>query len=184
MSVIFEEPVLPVVLGIITAIILGFAWLQTGRKQFIYGLVAVIAMIIALVVVERMVVTDREAIDSLLRQGAKAVERNDLPGVLRLVHSQAPDIRAQAEAEFPKYRFERVSIKNNLKITIDQSKTPTEAEATFNVVVVGSDREGTIEHQQVPRYVIINLRKDGDAWRIYSYEHRNPAEGLLNRSNE
>ena len=182
MSGLFEEPVLPVVLGIITAVILGFAWLQTGKRPFIYGLVIAILLTILVVVVERVVVTDREAVDSVLRQAAREVERNDLAGVLRFVHAQAPEIRAQAEAEFPKYRFESVSIKNNLKITLNQPKNPTEAEATFNVMVIGSNREGTIEHRRVARYVIVTFRKESDAWKIFSYEHRDFQEGLLDKS--
>lgn len=183
MSGLFEQPILPVVLGIITAVILGFAWLQTGRKPFIYGMVIALVLTVLVIVIERTVVTDREAIDAVLRQAAHAVERNDLPGLLRLVHSQAPNIRAQAEAEFPKYRFQSVSIKNNLKITLNQPQDATDAEATFNVVVVGSNREGTIEQMRVARYVIVTFKKEEDVWKVFSYEHRDAQEGLLNKSN-
>jgi hypothetical protein len=184
MSGLFEDPTLPVVLGIITAVILGFVWLQTGRRPFIYGLSAVIVLTILVIVIERVVVTDREEVDSVLRQAARAVEKNELAGVLRLIHPESPGMRAQAEAEFPKYKFESVSIKQNLKITLDQPGDANEAEATFNVMVIGSDRAGTMEHVRVPRYVIVKFRKDGDTWKAYSYEHHDPREGLLDKGSE
>lgn len=181
MTSLFEDSLLYVVLGTITAVVLGFAWLQTGRKQLAYALAIIVFLTLAVVIVERVVVTDREAVSAVLRAAARDIERNDLRGLLQHLHSQAPQIRAQAEAEFPKYRFESVSIKPNLEITFDGPKDPNEAVAKFNVMVIGSHRDDTIEHWRAPRYVIVTFRKERGEWRVFAYEHHNPQQGMLKR---
>lgn len=173
-----EQPLFMVALGTISVVVLGFLWLQTQRTSLIYAVVAVIVLTVLGVVIARRVVTDREAVDQVLRQAARAVARNDLPGLLRHIHSQATRIRAQAEAEFPQYEFESVSIKSNLEITFDQPRDPTEATAKFNVMVIGSHRDRTVEHWRVPRYVTVTFRKEGNDWRVVDYQHQPMQEGL------
>ena len=182
MTALFEESLLFVVLGIITSVILGFAWLQTGRRQFAVALAVVIVLTVLVVVIERNVVTDREEVDAVLRQAAREVQQNDLRGLLPLIHAQAPEIRAQAEAEFPKYAFKSVDINRNLKITVNPSAQPGEAIAKFNVVVIGSHRDGSVEQWKAPRYVTVTFRKQGNDWRIFAYEHVDAQQGLLNRT--
>jgi hypothetical protein len=153
---LFEQSLLLVVLGTIAVVVLGFTWLQTGRRPLLYAALACVVLTVCGVLIGRWVVTDREAIDAVLRQMAREVERNDLDAVLQHVHSQSPQIRARASAEFPQYQFESVSIKSNLQITVDQAKNPPEAVAKFNVLVVGSLRDQSIQHSRALRYVVVS----------------------------
>ncbi len=180
-AILFEKPLLIGVLGAISAVVLGFIWLQSARRQVLYALITVLILTLLGILMARFVVTDREAVDALLHEAARAVERNDLAGLLKLIHPQAQTIRDRAQAEFPNYEFHEVKIKSNLEITFDKPDHPTEAVAKFNVVVVGSQRQGLIQNRRVPRYCSVTFRKDGSEWRVIEYEHADAREGLLQR---
>lgn len=181
MSLLFEKPLLLGLLGAITAVVLGFLWYQTGRKPLLYGLGLVLVLTAAGMMTASWVITEREAVEGALRAAARAVERNDMEEVMKSIHSQAPHIRSQVQAEFPRYEFHEIKIKSNLEITFDNPRHPTEATAKFNVVVSGSERDGLIKNRRVPRYVIVTFRKEGNDWRVYSYQHDDAGEGLLQR---
>ena len=177
---LFEKPLLIGVMGTITAVLVAFIWLQTGRKQVLYAFVAVLLATLAGILIAVSVVTDREAVETVLHEAARAVQHNDLNAVLTYVHPDATAIREQAAAEFPRYEFQEVKIKQNLEITFDKPDDPTEAFAKFNVTVIANQR-GEQHVWRVPRFVIVNFRKDGNAWRVFSYEHFDASEGLLER---
>jgi flagellar motor component MotA len=181
MTTLFEKPFLIGVLGAISAVVLGFLWLQTQRRLALYGLFAVLVLTVIGIVLASSIVTDREAVEAVLYQAAQAVEDNDLTAVLALIHSQSTSIRDQATAEFPQHEFHQLSIKPNLEITFDRPEQPTEATAKFNVVVSGSERNGLVKNWRVPRFCIVTFRKDGDAWRVFAYQHDDAMEGLLDR---
>jgi hypothetical protein len=180
MTGLFEEPLLVVVLGLILAAILSFAWLHTGRRPLLYAAFASLLGIVLGVMLERWVITDREAVTAELYAAARDVQRNDLESLLNRVHSESPEIASRAREEFPRYEFESVSIKSNLRITFDQPSQPTEATAAFNVVVVGRYRDESMQWR-VPRYVEVTFRKEHGQWKAYSYHHQDAREGLLRR---
>lgn len=180
-TILFEKPLLIGVLGVITAIVLGFLWLQTGRRQVLYLLIAALVFMVLGMGIARYVVTEREAIDVALHEAAAAVERNDLPALMNLIHPAAQAVRDQAQAELPRYDFHEVKIKSNLEVTFDKPVEPTEAVAKFNVLVVGSQRSGLIKHRRVPRYCIVTFRKFENSWRLFAYQHADAREGLLQR---
>jgi hypothetical protein len=180
-TILFEKPFLIGLLGTITAVVLGFLWLQTGRRSILYILIATLVFMFVGIGIARYVVTDREAVTAALHQIAEAVERNDMPQVLRLIHPDSASVRAQAMGELPRYEFHEVNIKSNLEVTFDKSNDPTEAVAKFNVLVVGSERTGLVKNRRVPIYCSVTLRKHDNAWRMYAYEHSDPREGLLQR---
>ena len=180
-SILFEKPLLTAVLGAIAAVVMGFVWLQTGRRQALYALVLVLLATALGIFVAGWVVTDRERVDAVLRSAARAVEQNDLDALLALVHSDETGIREQIRGEFPHFEFYQVKIKSNLEITFDNPNHPTEAVAKFNVVVTGSERSGFVRDFHVPRYCIVTFRKDGEQWRVYSYQHSDPRDGLMHQ---
>src|ERR1044072_7821242 len=105
MNWLFEQPLLIVILGMIVVLGLGAAWSATGRTAFLYGVGAALLLMIAGLVVERLVVTDKEAIRQTLLIIAHDVKRNDRQAVLRHIHSSRDEIKRKAEAEMPRYHF-------------------------------------------------------------------------------
>jgi len=179
MAWIFEQPVFILVIGLSTVVILGWLWLQTGRKIFVIAVAAAAVLTTLGMLVERNVRTDREQIEATLHEIARAVERNDLQAVLDRVDPQAARIRQVASAELPRYEFEAVKIKPNLKITV-RDDDPLAAEAEFNVVVIASGG-GLAKQQRVPRFVVVEFRKVDDRWLAVSYRHSDPRDGFKRR---
>jgi hypothetical protein len=177
MDWVFEKPLFIVIMGLLTAVILGGLWLQTGRKQAMYGLLATLVVTGLLLLVERTVQTDREQINAVLHRVAQLVERNQIDAALQYAHSNAESIRRRAKSELPQWDFHEISIKRNLEIKVDAGATPAQAVAEFNVMVVLSDASGTFQNNRVLRSVIVNFEKEGDQWRAVSYEHFQPKIG-------
>lgn len=177
MSGIFENPFPLIVIGVITAIISGGMWLQTGRKSALYATLVLVVLMIGLVIVAQLVESERERVSRTLHQIAREVEQNDVEAVLSHVHPNAPQVRAQAAAELPTYTFQSVDIKRNLEITIFSERTPPQAVARFNAVAVLSDRSGLINNRHVPRFVVVTFEQDNDEWKVVDYEHLDPQVG-------
>lgn len=179
MTTLLERPFLVGLLGCITIVVLGYSWLQSGRRPLAWAAVAVLLLTILAVTLGLVVETDYESVERTLHAAALAVQQDDLAAVQSFVHPQAAEIRARVAAEFPRYEFDDVSVKSNLKVRFNTPQRPTEATATFNVVVVASEREGLLKNVHAPRFCTLKFRKDGTAWKVVDYEHSDPRDGLL-----
>ncbi len=76
MSWLLEDPTLVLVTGAIVLVLLGVALAKTGRGAILLGMVGVAVLVAALVVVEWVVVTQRERVESTLYGITKALEAN------------------------------------------------------------------------------------------------------------
>jgi hypothetical protein len=174
---LLEKPLFIVAMGLLTAVVLGGLWLQTGSKGALRTFLIGIVVTAALLMVERFVTTDREQIESTLQRVARAVERNDVEEALRFAHSSATWMRQQARDELPRYVFHDVTIKPNLTVDVLPEHEPPRAVARFNVMVVLSDRDGILHERRIPRFVKVTFQKEEDSWRAIEYEHHDPYRG-------
>ncbi len=177
MTWLLQEPLYIAILGVVAIAMLGFAWLQTRFQALLYATLAAIVVTGLLLAVEHWVETDAERVEKTLHEIAAAVERNDLPAVMQFAASGAIDARSRLENEFPRYHFERVSIKHNLEVKIDYDRQPAEATATFNVVVVGTAKSLSGRFH-VPRFVEVKLVEENGQWRVSDYRHWSPQRHL------
>jgi ketosteroid isomerase-like protein len=175
MSWLVEHPFYIAAIGFGAIVILGGSWIKTGRRVLLYLLGAAIALTVALLAVERLVVTDREAVQDTLYQMARDVEKNDLRLVLSHVHEDAErSIVEQAEYEFPRQTFKKVKIwENKLEIAIHSERNPPEATAKFFVTIEGDFWKGQYPSQTVLLDVTVNFRQDEDGnWKLVSYSYK------------
>src|SRR5438105_17370 len=105
MNWLFESPIVIVIAGVALILALAAAWSASGRKELLYALGAAFALLIAALVIERLVVTDREAINTTLLQIARDVQSNNRRAVLQHIASSASSLKQRAEAEMPNYQF-------------------------------------------------------------------------------
>ncbi len=178
---VFESPLLIAVAGAATAAVIGFFWLQTGRRSLIYLLVLCLILTAGLLALERFIETEREQIKSTLHQVAQLVEQNQLAAALEYVHSSRSDIRSRAEHRLAGLVFERVSIKRNLKIMLTRETEPKRATATFNAVAVLREGTGIIDGRPIPRFVKVEMEKEEGRWRVVDYVDREPIAGFQNK---
>ena len=180
MTILLESPWPALVIGGLATAIVASGWLQTGRQALLYAMLAIIVLTIAAVAVERLVVTDRERVDMTLHEIARLVEQNDVNGALQYAHSGRAAVRAQAAAELPRYKFQKVTIAQNLEIKVDPKHIPPKATAEFNVIVKLGFADGSWSDQTVVRFVQVTFYQEANGeWRVADYEHAEPRRGLV-----
>jgi hypothetical protein len=181
MTWLVEEPLWIVVGGLVVSAILVFGWLQSGRTPILYAAIAAVALTGLLLTIERLVVTDREAVQRALLAMKVDAESDDVERLLRHVHSQAQHIHDDIREYHGQYRIENVRMSPRRKdIFVDSDNDPPMARAEFNVVVTGRIR-ATNDSQPVARFLIVTLYLEDRQWRVGAYEHHDAIEGAQRR---
>jgi hypothetical protein len=177
MTWIYEEPLPILVMSAVLCVALSVGFIKTGQKWLLFALAAVVVLTVALLAIERAVVTDREQVEDVLRQIAAAVERNDIDEAMQHF-LRDPPAKLQADSDYlKKITFREVSIKPNLEIIIFPGTAPLRAETRFNVTVVADAGWGD-GPRHYPRYVEATFIKQGDRWIVHDYQHFEPTRGM------
>jgi hypothetical protein len=91
----FTENPLPILIGGgVVLLVLLVLLLKTGRGVILTAMLGVAVVMGLAVLIDRLVVTDRERIANVIYQGAAAAQRNDLDAIVDLISPSASDVRA------------------------------------------------------------------------------------------
>ncbi|HTN75129.1 MAG TPA: hypothetical protein VL096_07780 [Pirellulaceae bacterium] len=167
---LFDSPWPILVMGGLTLAIIAGGWFQTQRKELLGIFVAALVLVGGLLILERSIVTDREQLASTIEQMARAAEQNDIAALARHIHSQASEMRGLLESRMALVQIEKVSVKNNLRVTVDPLRKPRTAVVTFNVVVTGSDRAGVMKSVPYPRFITATFELEDGQWRVTKFK--------------
>ena len=182
MNWLFEQQLVIVVIGVALILALGAAWSASGRKEPLYAIAGVLVLLIAGLITERLVVTDREAIRATLAQMARDVQNNNRRATLQHIYSGARELRLKVESELRDYHFTECRITKVHKIDVDDRAEPRSAIVEFNVIGSGSSEKesiGTVEH--FPRWVRLQMIREKDGrWTVSKLEHDSPERMILN----
>ena len=178
---LFDSPIYIVLVGIILAIAVGGAWTASGRKELLYALGTVVGLTVIMLIAERLIVTDREAIRSTLNEIAHDVQNNDVAKVVSHIAQGSTSLVQKAQGEMPNYDFTVCRVTKVHKIDVDANSEPRSAIVEFNVRVEGTFKAPGIEASGVyPRWVKLQLIRESDGkWRVQNYEHAPPQQFLL-----
>ena len=174
---LFENSWKFIIVGALVEIGLVIALVKSGRALWLAWMGVAALVTAGFVLVERLVVTEREKVEIALFDAATAVESNDINAVLKCVTLTAPR-REELRAKLPKYHIDKVSIKNDLKITMNDKTIPPSATAEFRVVVTGGERAGGIHDISYPLFLVVYFERDKDRWLISGYEEHGVLQGL------
>jgi hypothetical protein len=183
-NLFLEQPLAVVILGVVLGLGVGLAWTSTGRREWLFALGAVAVLTIAGLIVERAVVTDKEAITATLNEIARDVKSNNVRALLKHIASKATEVQQQAETEMPRYKFDECRVTRVHNIDIDVSSEPRSAIVEFNVIAAGSFSEGgfVLSGEQIYRWVKLQMVRESDGrWKVQSYEHAEPKQFMYNR---
>lgn len=176
MSWLFEDPTTLIVAGVLIEALLAVALVKSGRGALIPAMVGVLAVVGLGVLVERLVVTEREQVEATLDGVAAALEHNDVEGVLRFIDAAAGDIRSYVKSILPQLRITDARI-YDLIININHYSSPPSAQAEFTGRVKGNYRhEGPAEGLYLRQFTV-DFRQEGDRWLITAYHDRGPLGG-------
>lgn len=177
MSWIFDRPVYLAILGLLFCAPIGIAWVMTGRKEALYALVVAFTLFVGLLVAERLIVTDREAIEVTVQQIAADVQSNNHAAVESHVYSGSPQLLKKVRGELPNYKFTQCRITSQPNIEVNAKAEPRSAQVTFLAAAAGDFKyEGmsasATKEAPIRRRIILFLRKEKDGhWTVEDYDH-------------
>ena len=173
MTWLLEDPTPVIVVGVLVEAALGVALLRTGRGVLLWIMLAVAAFVGLGVLVERMVVTEREEVEATIYAAAAAVEANDLEGVLRTIAPDAKDARNLVEWGFRQVKFSRVSIQHRrLNVRVIRTTSPPSAKADIDGMVYFAQPPAGFYHNAYPLDGTLELQRHSGRWLVSGYTMR------------
>ena len=130
MPTLLENPVPIYAVGAVLATLCGLAFLVRRNLPSLLACAGVVAATLLLVLVERLVVTDREQVEAAVVELMKAIEENDLPTVVAAIDPAANEVRSDAETLMPMVKVEDTGA-TSLRVEVDAAAEPQTAVAKF-----------------------------------------------------
>jgi len=151
-----ENPLPPVVIGIVieAALVVGLA--RTGKRAFLWGMIATLAVVGAAVVTERMIVTPREAVTATLEQMRAALAKNDRAELLTHIDPTSITLRNKVQNDLAVITVTEAKI-NESKVDVDPSGKF--AKADLKSVVHFEGNAATLGHKFVAVRINVDLQK-------------------------
>jgi hypothetical protein len=124
-----------------------------------------------MLVVERLVVTPREAIADTLEELALALETNHIENAMAFLAPDGEQIRRDAQHYLPGVTISDANIGGDLDVVINRLTNPPTARATFTGRISGVNKglDRSPYENFVRRFTLL-LRRDGDRWLVTGYE--------------
>lgn len=176
---LFENPLLIGFIGVVTSLMAGFIWLQTGYRSVMIGTVGLLAMTVGAVLLNVNVVTDREHIEQILYSIAAALGKNDYSTVYGIIHPTAEQTVIRAKAELPNYKFSEARVTGIKDIQVNRFTKPATAIAEFYVFVAVSTQGNEFD---VRRFIRVYFMQREGRWLVHNYEHYEPTAGFREQS--
>lgn len=174
MTWLFESPWPALLIGAMAEVVLAIVLFSVQRRGVAIAIGVVAALIVGAVLLERLVVTPAEEVETALQQLAAALESNDVPTTLTFVAPDAPGVRGAAERHMPRYQINSVHIARDLEIAVDDATDPPTAIARFTCRVNANDRRGQLPYQNAILEFTMKYRKVGERWLLYEYDVNRP----------
>jgi hypothetical protein len=176
MTILFENPLRIIFIGIVIEAVLGIVLFRTGRGALLWAMIGVLALTVLAVVVERLVVTEKERVEMTLDGITSALEANDLSRLLSYIAPGAIQTRNRAAWAMGRIEVQSARI-YWLNITVNRLTSPMTAKAAFSGHIYYRDRQGEIPYNNYGSKFIVDLRKLGDVWVVTGHVEEQEMEG-------
>lgn len=177
MTPLVESPWPAIFFGIIALAILAVILVRTGRGIVVLAMIGVLALTLGGVLLERLVVTERERVEETLFGAAAAIEANDLDRLMEYISPRASFSPRRARDVLRQYKFTEARI-NDVQIEINRLTSPPSAEAkmigAFSVV----DTHGQLPYTNGRLGLTVKLQLEDGRWRIISHTEGDPRDYL------
>jgi hypothetical protein len=151
-----ENPLPPVVIGIVieAALVVGLA--KTGKRAFLWGIIGTLALVVGAVLMERLIVTPREAVTATLEQMRAELEANDRAELLTHIDASNIALRNKVQNDLALVTVTAAKI-NEMKVDVDESGKFAKADLKSVVHFEGST--ATLGAKFVAVRINVDLRK-------------------------
>jgi hypothetical protein len=168
MSIFTENPLAIAVLGGVCALFPLLVFLSRRTLGSLLALGGVIAMTLFLILVERLIVTDREAIHEQQKGVLAAVEANDVASTLAFIDAAAANVRSDAQTLMPQVKVNRARAMGDVEVAFDPASNSTQATTRFRGFLEGI-HAGSGMHFGFMDNVEIHWAKRDNLWLIVGY---------------
>ena len=169
-----ETPLYTIMIGSLITGFFALVWFISHKRVFFaFAAMTVIGMI-AGVVTEQWIITDREQLRENIFQLAEAVESNQVADVIKHVSQNSPGTIRRIQNEMPDYDFRKCRIIGFNYIDLPKSKNPVQASVDF---VVRFNVDATRRHGYDGsgiRRITLTFEKQGGLWKVVDYHHEHP----------
>lgn len=122
--------------GAVLATLAGLVFLARRNLASLLALAGVVLLTLALAVVERSVVTEREEIETALESLFVAIEAGDLPGVLAHIDPRSSSVLAEAKTLLPMLQIKDMGV-SSIVVEIDTNSNPPVAPSEMRIKIDG-----------------------------------------------
>jgi hypothetical protein len=177
MTMFIESPWPTVMLLVVAQVILSIIFLRTGRWWAVAAMGVALALAVAMLYLERAIVTDTEQVEDTLHGIAELLEANDAAAVLDLLAPECPR-RDEVRQALARVTVESASVGGDLEVRLSRLTTPPSATAYFTGRIQAKDNRGTIPYEHFARRFKVRLERRGDRWLVTGYEDAEPGKRL------
>ena len=131
---LFENAFVIYAIGAVLITFFGLVFLTRRNVPSLAALVVAVLLTLVMIIVERVVVTDGELIESTATELMLALEDNDVQGVLKFVDPAASVMRTEIETMMPLVKVEDTS-SSLVKVEVEASQSPATATSKFQMKV-------------------------------------------------
>jgi hypothetical protein len=162
-------------LGVLATAFFVMLWIMLGKRMvLLLAALIAIAATVALVLIERRIVTDREYLTGAIYDMADSVRNNYSAGVTRYVHPDRRDIAHSIDANMNLYRVRQCTILGFNEVSISPSASPSAsptAVADFVVWAEASEVQDGVEYAGNVR-IRLYFEKRGEHWFLTNYGYQ------------
>ncbi len=166
-ATLLENPLPIYAVGTVLATVCGLAFLARRNLPSLFALIGVVVLTLLLVVVERVVVTEREQVEAALQQLMRDVEAGDMSAVLARIDSGAAKMRNDVEKLMPQAEIKDTGA-TSVRVEVDADTEPMTATSRFRGKVDGVHRRSGMRVFFFDE-VEINWVKRGEQWLAEAY---------------
>ena len=170
-----ENSTVPMITGAILVAVLLFMAFSGRDRLLAYTALAIGILTIAIVVCERVIVTDQEEVTQLLCVLADHVSNNDTEAILGYMSKKNPQLAARAASDMDRVKFESCRLLGTNEFVGPEPGNKL-AKISFVVVVSGKAEQGA---GTANFKVTLDLEEESEGnWKILNYEHSSPMAGV------
>ncbi|MBN1910681.1 MAG: hypothetical protein JW818_13125 [Pirellulales bacterium] len=171
MTTLLENPIPILVAGVVVEIILAIPFFTTRRAKWLFWMGGVLVLTLLLLLVEHLVVTPREEVETTLNDLATAIEwkTDDLDAkkqkILGFLAPSAKKLRRNAEYNLGQYTITGAWMRD-LEVSVNDLTSPPTAKVEFIGMITGSTKSGEFPFNSVPVRFKAELHKINGRWLV------------------
>jgi hypothetical protein len=168
MTVLMENPLPIAVGGGLLALVAVLVFLSRRNLASLLALAGILGFTVLLLIVESLVETDREQVESAIDGVLDAIEANDVAAVVGAVDPAATKIRSDIEALMPLVKWTLANA-GSMEVTVNAADEPLTATSRFRAFLNGVHQRSGNAVPYMNQQVDVDWVKRGEQWLLTGY---------------